>query len=478
MSRWFWILFAAYVLLALGFVATISGGAAAWSRSLANLSPDEQTAAVAKFQQFALFSGGGLMLALVGVTWFCLHQVVQPLRDLTRSVRESATSDNVQPLTADSRHEIGHLAGSFNQLQRKLASRLQEAQESAQRLKAVLGSMAEGVLAVGPDNTILFANEAGRRLLDIPTIDPVGRLLLEATRSRSIAETVPEALAAPGPVEREFEAPGSQRRYLSLRASRLPGDPCPGVLLVLRDLSELRRLENLRRELVANVSHELKTPLASIKAFAETLQLGAIDDPDHNRVFVARIEEQAERLHQLILDMIQIARVEAGQESFEITDVPLADVFDECAAQFREAAAARRITLSIERPDEVITVRSDEEGVRTILNNLIDNAIKYTPEAGQIVVRCRVAQEAVTLEVQDTGIGIAEKDQGRVFERFFRVDKARSREMGGTGLGLSIVKHLAHAFGGSVGLESQLRKGSTFLVRLPRGKPRAVVIAS
>jgi two-component system phosphate regulon sensor histidine kinase PhoR len=129
----------------------------------------------------------------------------------------------------------------------------------------------------------------------------------------------------------------------------------------------------------------------------------------------------------------------------------------------------------MERPDETITVRADAEGVRTILDNLIDNAIKYTPEAGQVFVRCRVAQDAVTLEVQDTGIGIAEKDQGRVFERFFRVDKARSREMGGTGLGLSIVKHLAQAFGGSVGLESQVRKGSTFLVRLPRGKPAAVV---
>lgn len=475
MSRWFWILFAAYLLLAGGFVAAIGGGASAWARSLADLPTENHAAAVAQFQRLVLLSGGGLLLALAGVTWFCLYQVVRPLRELTRTVRESATSDNVQPLAADSRHEIGHLAGSFNQLQRKLASRLNDAQESAQRLKAVLGSMAEGVLAVGPDNTILFANEAGRRLLEIPTADPVGRLLLEATRSRSIAETVPEALAAPGPIERQFEAPGPQRRFLSLRASRLPGDPCPGVLLVLHDLSELRRLENLRRELVANVSHELKTPLASIKAFAETLQLGAIDDPEHNRVFVSRIEEQADRLHQLILDMIQIARVEAGKETFEITDVPLAQVFAECESQFRDAAAARRIALQIEQPAEDITARADEEGVRTILNNLIDNAIKYTAESGQVLVRCRVSPDAVTLEVQDTGIGIAEKDQGRVFERFFRVDKARSREMGGTGLGLSIVKHLAQAFGGSIGLESQLRKGSTFLVRLPRGNSASAI---
>lgn len=470
MSRWFWILFAAYLLLNIGFVGALAVYGYSWSRSVAALPAEELAAAGAQFQRVLLLSGGTLILLLGGVTWYCLNQVVRPLRELTRSVRESATNDTADPLATDSRHEIGHLAASFNQLQRKLATRLNDAHESAQRLKAVLGSMAEGVLAVGPDNTILFANEAGRRLLDIPTADPVGRLLLEATRSRSIAETVPEALASPAPVERQFEAPGPQRRFLSLRASRLPGEPCPGVLLVLHDMSELRRLENLRRELVANVSHELKTPLASIKAFAETLRLGAIDDPEHNRVFVSRIEEQAERLHQLILDMIQIARVEAGRETFDIADVPLAELFSECAGQFREPAAARRITLQVERPPDEITVRADEEGVRTILNNLIDNAIKYTPESGQVWVRCRIAPDAVTLEVQDTGIGIAEKDQGRVYERFFRVDKARSREMGGTGLGLSIVKHLAQAFGGSVGLESQLRKGSTFLVRLPRGK--------
>lgn len=473
MSRWFWIFFAVNLSIFGSFVALVTAYSIFWSQPQTVASTLPVNSAFASNSAVMLVMAAVAMIGFGVASWFGLRIAVRPLQELTRSVRELATSDTVEPLIVDSRYEIGHLATSFNQLQRKLASRLFEAQENAQRLKAVLGSMADGVLAVGPDNTILFANEASRRLLDMPTADPVGRLLLEATRSRPVAEAVPDALIAGGPIQREFEAPGATRRILALRGSRLPGEPCPGVLLVLHDMSELRRLENLRRELVANVSHELKTPLASIKAFAETLQLGAIDDPEHNRNFVARIEEQADRLHQLIVDMIQIARVEAGRETFEIVDVSLAELLAECETQFSGQAASRKIVLQVEHPPADIHIRADEEGVRTIINNLVDNALKYTPEMGKVFVRCRCFPDAVTLEVEDTGIGIAEKDQARVFERFFRVDKARSREMGGTGLGLSIVKHLAQAFGGAVGLESQLRKGSTFRVRLPRGKSPA-----
>jgi len=193
-------------------------------------------------------------------------------------------------------------------------------------------------------------------------------------------------------------------------------------------------------------------------------------DQEHNLHFVRRIEEQADRLHELILDILQIARVESGQESFELTDVPVGEVLDECGEQFAETAAAKRIELRIEPPPRDATIHADEEGLRTILNNLVDNAIKYTPAGGRVTISAAANAAVVTLEVADTGIGIAEKDLARIFERFYRADKARSRELGGTGLGLSIVKHLAHAFGGNVSVESQPQRGSVFRVELPRGK--------
>jgi two-component system phosphate regulon sensor histidine kinase PhoR len=375
-----------------------------------------------------------------------------------------------QPGPLDQRDEVGVLTGAFDQMQRDLARRLDQIQDNNERLQTVLSSMTEGVLAVGPDNTILLANEAGRQLLSFATPNPIGRSLLEVTRARPVFEAVSQALATVAPIVTEFESPGPMRRTLSLRAARLPGEPCPGVMIVLHDMTELRRLESLRRELVANVSHELKTPLSAIKGYAETLRLGAVNDQEHNLHFVRRIEEQADRLHELILDILQIARVESGEQSFDLTDVPIAELVEQCADQFAEVAAAKQVELRIHTPAADVTAYADEEGVRTILNNLVDNGIKYTPTGGNVVIRAVAEAATVVLQVEDTGLGIAEKEIDRIFERFYRVDKARSRELGGTGLGLSIVKHLAHAFGGNVSVESQPGRGSTFRVELPRGK--------
>lgn len=403
-------------------------------------------------------------------TWLCLRRIIEPLALLTEHVRDVSAGEKQRPLTLDSRDELGVLAGAFNQMQRDLARRLDQIQHNSQRLETVLGSMVEGVLAVGPDRKILLANEAGRQLLDFATPDPVGRSLLEVTRVRPVHDALAQALETPSPVVIEFDAAGVTRRTLGLRATRLPGEPCPGVMIVLHDLTELRRLENVRRELVANVSHELKTPLTVIKGYAETLRLGAVNDPEHNVQFIQRIEEQADRLHELIQDLLQIARLEAGSETFELCPVPLDELIAECARQFADVAAGKGVTLSTESLLADVAAFADEEGVRTILNNLIDNALKFTPAGGRVTIRCRAEAQIVTIEVEDTGIGIAEADQSRVFERFYRVDKARSRELGGTGLGLSIVKHFAQAFGGAVSVVSSPGNGSRFRVELPRCK--------
>ena len=411
-----------------------------------------------------------LAVALSAVsTWLSMRAVQRPILELAQLARVLSAGDDDSPPPALPGDELSEITSALQYFRGRLTQRGDQVQQNTERLQAVLASMIEGVLAVAPDRTILLANQAARKLLDFATQQPQGRALLEVTRARAVSDAIDQVLETRKPVEKEFASPGVQRRVLLLRATCLPSEPSPGVMVVIHDVSELRRLENLRREFVANVSHELKTPLAAIKAYAETLRMGAVHDPENNLVFVHRIEEQAERLHELILDMLQIARIESGQETFTIVDVSLAELIDECLAQYADLAAAKEIDLVGELPDEQITARGDEEGLRTILSNLIDNAIKYTITGGEVFVRCQTSGDTVSLEVQDSGIGIAEKEQVRIFERFYRVDRARSRDMGGTGLGLSIVKNLTQAFGGTVSVDSEPGRGSTFRITLPRG---------
>ncbi|MEY4180980.1 MAG: Sensor histidine kinase YycG [Planctomycetota bacterium] len=371
------------------------------------------------------------------------------------------------------RDELARLRSAFERIQGAVDAQWAGLRSSNERLLGMMRSMEEGVLALDADERIVLINEAGRRLLEMGDAEVVGRRLWELTRLRALRDAFSEAMSTGRASAKEFETTGVERHVLTLRAARLPGAPALGVMIVLHDVTELRRLENLRRDFVANVSHELKTPLAAIKAYAETLRLGALHDAENNQQFVARIEEQADRLHQLILDLLHLARVESGQQAFDIAEVCLRTIVDASLAAHAASAAGRQITLASEPPAAPIDVMADEEGVRTIVNNLVDNAIKYTPGGGKVTVRWRQESGHAILEVQDTGIGIARQHQARVFERFYRVDKARSRELGGTGLGLAIVKHLVQAFGGSVGIESLPRVGSTFRVTLPLASPLA-----
>jgi two-component system phosphate regulon sensor histidine kinase PhoR len=237
---------------------------------------------------------------------------------------------------------------------------------------------------------------------------------------------------------------------------------------VLHDTSELRRLERVRQEFVANVSHELKTPLAVIKANVETLLDGAIDDVDHRGTFLQRIAEQADHLIALIMDLLSLARIEAGTETHVFQNVDVADVVAACLERRRTLAEGKRQNLETVPPEQPVCVWADEEAVLQILDNLVDNSIKYTPEGGHIRVRWWIEEEWALVEVRDNGVGIPRHELPRIFERFYRVDKARSRELGGTGLGLSIVKHLVQAMQGGIRADSEVGQGSTFTVRLPR----------
>jgi two-component system, OmpR family, phosphate regulon sensor histidine kinase PhoR len=286
------------------------------------------------------------------------------------------------------------------------------------------------------------------------------------------------------PFRQDLNWNGSPARSLTAHAARLQGRVARGAVLVLHDTTELRRLERLRQEFVANVSHELKTPLSVISACTETLMNGAIEDTQNRGQFLERIAEQCTRLHSLILDLLSLARIESGAEAFTLGPVALAEAAEACLERHRTRAGAKEQALETEFLGEVrhigngeavylkneagIVAWADEDAVGQILDNLVDNALKYTPVGGRIRVRWYAEDSQACIEVEDNGIGIPQRDLPRVFERFYRVDKARSRELGGTGLGLSIVKHLAQAMHGSVKAISSAGHGSVFQVRLPR----------
>jgi two-component system phosphate regulon sensor histidine kinase PhoR len=410
----------------------------------------------------SLASGGVLL-----VTWWLTRRLARRVTGLTSVAEAIAGGDYSQVPDVSPNDELGRLAEALERMQREVRGRLAESRETAQRLNTVLGGMDQGIIAIGANRTVLLANTAARQMLELTLPSVQGASLSDVLPDPQLRKTALEVLRRPGSQRLILERNGTTQRVLGVQATPMPGDPCPGVVLVLHDETELRRLESLRQDFVANVSHELKTPLSSIKAYAETLAQGAINDPENNLRFVARIEEQADRLHQLILDLLRLARIESGEQTFDIGAVSVADVVGACLADHRDAAEAKSIQVNCEQADLAILARADEEGLRQILDNLVDNAIKYTSNGGTVTVRVSRERRSVHLEVQDTGIGIPPQLQPRVFERFFRVDKARSRELGGTGLGLSIVKHLAQSFGGSVSVQSERGKGSTFTVELP-----------
>lgn len=433
------------------------------------VSVDEPAVGAAGWSNQRVVWGLALMtLIVMGVaSHLRAKAIIANLRHLASGSRAMAKGDFEPSLWIHTGDAFEELAVSLSDARAVLARRIASLEDHNQTLETVLGGMVEGVLAVDADRQVLLANDASLSLLKV-TGPVVGRPLLEVVRHVEIETLVAEAVQVGTTCEREVDLPGPPRRILSVLATQLASSARPAVVVVMHDVTALRRLENMRRDFAANVSHELKTPLASIKAYSETLRMGTINDSEHNLGFVERISEAAERLDALITDVLHLARVEAGEEAFQMGKVDVGAAIDRCVALHRQLANQQRVTLAIEPCSEAAIAWADRDGVFTILTNLLSNAVKYTPNGGQVTIRCFPKEDEVVIEVKDTGIGIASEDHERVFERFFRVDTARAREFGGTGLGLAIVKHLAQGFSGSVGLESEVEQGSTFCVRLPR----------
>ncbi len=433
---------------------------------------DSVEAEVGLVQSLVVVTSVLVSLVALGPMFFILRRVIQPLTTLRTAADNIAAGDLQQTVNVDRHDELGTLADAFNTMSRELSARMSELkqtslelQSSSQLLSTVFGSMVEGVVAVDNDERILFANTAARSLLDFGDRDPVGRPIWECVRNETVQTVVRQAM---GGRERSVECQLPRHEtVVEIRATPLEGDPCPGVVLVLHDVTELRRLENVRRDFVSNVSHELKTPLTIIQTATETLLDGAIADPQYAERFLSRIDEQGKRLHELIVDLLQLARIESGDVAFELSSVPVRPVVESLVDEFSSLAIAREVAVEVEAAEEDLSVEADSEALRTIVENLLSNALKYTPAGGHVTISWERDQAHAIIRVRDTGVGISTEHQTRIFERFYRVDRARTRAVGSTGLGLSIVKHLAGVFSASVSVQSEVGKGSVFTLRIP-----------
>jgi len=409
------------------------------------------------------------------VAWWLVRRIVEPVHELERGAAAVAAGSFGHRVYVESKDELGTLAAAFNHMSRRLADQFAQLDQDRQQLRAVLGSMVEGVIAVDAQSHVLFANERAGELLHFSAAQAAQHKLWEVVRHRPVHDLVHRVLTSQNGQTATLDATGFADRSLTVHAARLPGVPVRGAVLVFHDITELRRLERIRQEFVANVSHELKTPLSVIVACVETLQSGAVDDMDNRDRFLERIRAQAHRLLALIVDLLSLARVESGTEVLQPQLVHVEEVVGGCVERHLERARGKNQRLEAvppaRQPEGGVVAWADEDALNHILDNLVDNAIKYTPAEGTIQLHWWQADGSCVIEVRDTGIGIPETELPRVFERFYRVDRARSRELGGTGLGLAIVKHLTQAMGGSVAASSEVQRGSTFTITLPGNAP-------
>jgi two-component system phosphate regulon sensor histidine kinase PhoR len=410
----------------------------------------------------------GLGLAII-ISGVASQLASRPLRSLVRSARVATGGGVAQRLPVSSNDELGRLAGSFNELVGELDHTLKSLASERDRLETILGGMTEALLSLDPDDRVTHVNQAAIDLLGLSE-SPVGKVLVEVVRVPALAELMERAHRERGAsLESELSLPPSRQVLARAASVKSTG----AIILVMLDISEMRRLEKVRRDFVANVSHELRTPVSVIQANAETLLDGALTHPTRGPEFLSAILRNAQRLARLVSDLLDLSRIESGHFTLEIQPTQVASAVNKAVESIRGLAARKRLTVEASIESN-LCVLADRSAFDQVLTNLIVNAVKYTPEDGHVeIVAARTAPAAgggeptIVIDVRDDGTGIEARHRLRIFERFYRVDPGRSRDMGGTGLGLSIVKHLVGAMHGDVGVTDNPNGGSVFRVTLP-----------
>jgi two-component system phosphate regulon sensor histidine kinase PhoR len=408
---------------------------------------------------------GVVVALLVGIV--VARQITAPIAEMTVVAESIGRGDYARRLRLKRRDEIGVLAATLTRLGAEVTRRIATISHDQAQLRAMIAGMVEGVIAVDDEDRVLHCNQAACALLDLDPATTPGRKLWEIVRLADLVDLLGQARERHGPVRREIVLHrNGMEMVLNAHATAFTLEDSGGLVVVLHDISDVRRLERIRRDFVANVSHELKTPLTSIKGYVETLLDGALFDERNNLRFLEKIDAHVVRLTDLVRDLLDLAHIEAREESLPLAPVDWRGIVEDALRRHEAALETKGLTCVLQGTNRPLAVRGERLAMTRVIDNLLDNAIKYTPSGGAVTIRLAADGALARLEVEDTGVGIPEHERERIFERFYRVDKARSRDLGGTGLGLSIVKHCVQAMGGDVYVESRVGKGSRFTVRL------------
>ncbi|MDI6873650.1 ATP-binding protein [Candidatus Solincola sp.] len=411
----------------------------------------------------------GLLLAVIVVTSIWTERtVVGALGELREAVASVAKGELVRRVAAPRVADFSELAKGFNVMAREVRLRVEELDSERKKLEAILENVSTGILVVDGENRVLLLNPAAEAILGVRAERAKGRRLIEVFPGTEVEEAV--RLAVEGEkVERELELvyPRHMTLHLKSQPVRATDGRVSATVSTLEDVTMLRRVDRIRQDFVANVSHELRTPVATVRALVESLLGGALESRETGERFLRDLDRETARLAQLVEDLLALSRLEAGETVLQVEEFPLQDLVGERLESKAKLAAKYGVEMAADLSGDV-RVTADRRLLATLLDNLLDNAVKYNRPGGRVSVDYRIEGDVVVLEVRDTGVGMPREELPRIFERFYRVDRARSRETGGTGLGLSIVKHIAELHGGSVSVESEPGEGSVFYVHLPQ----------
>jgi two-component system phosphate regulon sensor histidine kinase PhoR len=393
---------------------------------------------------------------------------IRRLKEFSRRVAEG----DFRPMWIEHSHdELADLSKTLNQTAEKLDQTIRTLTEERNQSAAILASMEEGVAVIDSAQRIIYCNRAFRQAAGIPDTRIEGRSVVELIHHADLLSWFSKALSGTEVIRGEVVVGSVRTQSFAVTSVPVSSEgTVTGAVMVLHDISEIRRLERARRDFAANISHEFRTPLAAIQGFAETLLEGALEDDTNNRRFVQIIHDNAIRLGRLTEDLLKLARIEAGQLQLEIQPLAIARIIESCIETIRVKADQKNLFIDTDYESDLPSFRADSRAIQEILLNLLDNAIRYSSPGGRIRVRAEATETEMVLSVSDTGHGIPKADQQRIFERFYRADTARSRESGGTGLGLAITKHLVEAHSGRIKVESEIGQGATFIIYLPLGK--------
>lgn len=404
------------------------------------------------------------------ISYSIAQSMTRPLEQITKVAKRIKNMDYQARVKVHKNDEIGELGTAINAMADSLQVQMTRIKQNESQLESVLANMINGVVMIDAKGQILLMNRRAEEVLGFSARELVGRHFAEAKQQYELAQIIQEALETRKHIREEITFYFPEERLLELNLVPIsqsgPGD-FGGVLLVLQDVSAIRRLERMRSEFVANVSHELKTPIAAVKGFAETLLGGAVKDEETARSFLQIIFDESERLNRLIVDILELSKIESRRVPLMFSPVEMESFVDKTVTLLEAEAKRKNIQLS-SQIESGLYVEADEDRLRQIFVNLLSNGINYTPEGGRVTVKVHAADhDHIRIQISDTGIGIPKKDLPRIFERFYRVDKARSRSSGGTGLGLSIVKHLVELHKGTLSVTSTVGVGTTFTIELP-----------